>query len=172
MKTMRSRKSASGAALALTRPRCRQVVIGAAAVWACLGAWAAPASPPSPPQAHSGLQVMAPMPAGLWRTTTEMSGQAPSEQTSCTSVQDMDAYLQGLQLQDGHCDTALVSNEAQRAELHMRCTPLGTLEALGVLEVSATSAQAYRVSLRMHHPVGGQALQSIQHFERLGACEQ
>lgn len=172
MKVMRSWKSASGAALALTGQRCRQAVIGAAAGWACLGAWEVVAAPSSPPQVHSGLRVMAPMPAGLWRTTTEMSGQAPSQHTSCTSVQDMDEYLQGLQLQDGHCDTALVSNEAQRAELHMRCAPLGTVEALGVLEVTATSAQAYRVSLRMHNPVDGQALQSIQHFERLKACDQ
>lgn len=112
------------------------------------------------------------MQAGLWRETTEMTDQASTQQETCSSVQSMDEYLLSLQLQDGFCHSTLVSNEASRAELHLRCEPVLITEALGTLEVTSTSPDAYRVHLRMHIPADGNQAQSIQHFERLGACEQ
>lgn len=83
----------------------------------------------------------------------------------------MDAYLLSLQLQDGHCDSTLVRNEVTRAGLHMRCAPLGAVDALGVLVVTSTSPWAYRVSLHMHDPANGSKAHMTQYFERLGACE-
>ncbi len=137
------------------------------AVWACLGMWEAAAQP----QAHSSLRVMEAMEDGLWRETLESSWQESVRTDVCTSSKDMDDYLLSLQLQDGHCSSGLVSNEATRAELHMHCAPLGSVEALGVLEVTSVSPQAYRVSLRMHNPTNDSKAHMTQYFERLGSCE-